>query len=184
MIDMSLTRCAAQRVAVTLVGRSAYRLRRVPMTEGRSDDAQWRITDEMWQRIADLLPPEPSHARGGRPRQSARLMMEGALHILATGSKWKSLPPRFGAASTVYGRFHSWRQAGLFHRMAEQGLLPSEWQAELGRRARRVSRRRRAGAGGPARQDVEPAGQASSSPVAPDHEINERICTSMLGSLP
>jgi transposase len=143
------------------------------MGAGRSLDVEWRITDELWQRITALLPPEPSHARGGRPRQPARLMMEGALYVLATGSKWKSLPPKFGAASTVYGHVHRWHEAGVFRLMVERGLLPPEWYAEFERRARRVGERRRASFDGPADQDSESHDHRPTPPAPRDRGTDE-----------
>lgn len=142
------------------------------MVEQRRDHDPWRITDELWAQIFPLLPPEPSHARGGRPRQPARLMMEGTLYVLVTGCKWKALPPRFGAPSTVYGHFHAWREAGVFRRMMEQGLLSAESYAELERRARRAAARHDDGArqeenGHPAARSTEPPADPASAPPAP-----------------
>jgi hypothetical protein len=28
----------------------------------------WEVSDELWERVQPLIPPTPSHAKGGRPR--------------------------------------------------------------------------------------------------------------------
>jgi transposase len=143
------------------------------MTEGRDTDDQWRLSDERWRQISGLLPPEPTHARGGRPRQPARLMMEGTLFVLVTGCTWKSLPPRFGAPSTVYDHFQGWRDAGAFRRMTEHGLLPPELHAEVERRSRRTGEPRRSDAATLKGEDVETDSPTLSLLVAPDRGVDE-----------
>ena len=100
-------------------------------------DEHFRISDEFWQRIAPLLPPDPPHPKGGRPWAPARPMMEGIFYVLRTGCQWKALPRCFGAPSTVHDRFLLWRQAGVFRKLWRAGLLEFEvdegldfeWQA-------------------------------------------------------
>ncbi len=53
------------------------------------------LTDERWERVRPLLPPPKPPT--GRPAVDHRLIVEGILWIVRTGSSWRSLPPRFGA---------------------------------------------------------------------------------------
>src|SRR5436190_18542410 len=86
-------------------------------------DDGFRVSDELWARIEPLLPPEPSHARGGRPRLPARQAMDGVYFLLRTGAQWKALPRCFGAPSTVHDRFQEWRAAGVFGKLWRAGLV-------------------------------------------------------------
>ena len=100
------------------------------------DDA-WRISDDLWERIEPLLPPERPHPTGGRPWQPARQMADAIFYVLRTGCQWKALPRSLGAPSTVHDRFRDWVEAGVFRRLWERGLLEYdervgidwEWQA-------------------------------------------------------
>jgi len=97
----------------------------------------WRIPDELWLYIEPLLPPERPKPKGGRPRMPDRQAMNAIYYVLRTGCQWKALPRHWGAASTVHDRFQEWRQAGVFHRLWQAGLLEYdrrkgldwEWQA-------------------------------------------------------
>lgn len=60
-----------------------------------------------------------SKARGGRPRRDPRVMLNGIMWILATGSAWRDLPERFGPWQTVYHHFRDWRKRGVFARVIE-----------------------------------------------------------------
>jgi hypothetical protein len=95
------------------------------MTRAVECDHGWQITDAQWQEIAPLLPPVPSHAKGGRPRMPARHAMEAICYVLLTGCSWKRLPGRFGPPSTVYGHFQAWRRDGVIRSMVVRGLIPS-----------------------------------------------------------
>lgn len=86
-------------------------------------DGDWRIPDALWERTEPLLPPEPSHPKGGRPFAPARACMDGICYVLRTGCQWKALPRCFGAPSTVHLRFQRWRDAGVFERLWREGLL-------------------------------------------------------------
>ncbi len=100
-------------------------------------DDGWRIPDELWERIAPLLPPERTHPRGGRPWTPARRVLEALFYVLRTGIQWKALPHSVGAGSPVHGRFQHWVEAGVFRRLWRAGLLAYdarvgidwEWQA-------------------------------------------------------
>jgi putative transposase len=45
----------------------------------------WEVSDEFWERVRPLIPPAPSHAKGGRPRLSDRQAFEAMVYVLRTG---------------------------------------------------------------------------------------------------
>ena len=81
------------------------------------------LTDEHWEQICPLLPPQKPQT--GRPAVDHRLVVEGMLWIVRTGSSWRELPERFGPWSTVSSRYQRWYKEGLWARIL-QVLLPSE----------------------------------------------------------
>jgi len=50
----------------------------------------------------------------GRKPKDDRLMLNGGLWILKTGSPWRDLPPEFGSYQTVHRRFTQWARAGTW----------------------------------------------------------------------
>ncbi|MGA7923737.1 MAG: IS5 family transposase [Thermoplasmata archaeon] len=82
-----------------------------------------RLPNALWDRIARILPPTPSHPRGGRPFSDPRPSFEGIWYLLRTGAQWCALPRCFGPKSTVHGWFEKWRAAGLFQQLWWQILL-------------------------------------------------------------
>ena len=73
----------------------------------------YEITDEQWERIKCLLPPERT-GKPGRPcKTTNRNVINGALWIAHTGAQWKELPLRYGKKSTVHERFKALKDAGI-----------------------------------------------------------------------
>ena len=97
----------------------------------------WEVSDELWDRVKPLIPPAPSHAKGGRPRMDDRKAFEAIIYVLRTGMQWNALPRELGASSTVHDRFQEWEQAGLFVALWQAGLseydeiegIQWEWQS-------------------------------------------------------
>jgi transposase len=81
------------------------------------------LPDALWQRIQPLLPPPPSHARGGAPRTvSDRACMAAIIFMARTSTPWALLPVgEFGCGSvtTCWRRFAEWAAAGVFERLQE-----------------------------------------------------------------
>jgi putative transposase len=100
----------------------------------------WEVDDGLWEQVAPLVPPAPSHAKGGRPRMPDRQAFAAILYVLRTGIQWNALPRELGAYSTVHDRFQAWSGAGFFRRLWEAGVLAYddlvgidwEWQAADG----------------------------------------------------
>ena len=97
------------------------------------------LPDQLWQRIQPLLPPPPSHARGGAPRTvSDRACMAAIIFMARTSTPWALLPVgEFGCGSvtTCWRRFAEWAAAGVFERLQEL-LLCSTFREELFRISR------------------------------------------------
>src|SRR3954471_2372131 len=84
------------------------------------------LTDQQWQRLEFLLPPEKPWT--GRPNEDHRRILTGILGIAGTGAPWRALPPCYGPVGTVSSRFYRWRKAGIW-----QHIL-SDLQAEADQR--------------------------------------------------
>ncbi|KKK44411.1 hypothetical protein LCGC14_3167160 [marine sediment metagenome] len=68
-----------------------------------------RLTDEQWDCIADIFPPP---AKTGRPPSDRRMIVDGILWIMRTGSPWRDLPDEFGPWGTVWDLFDTWNADG------------------------------------------------------------------------
>ena len=71
--------------------------------------ARHRLTDEQWDCIADIFPPP---AKTGRPPSDRRMIVDGILWIMRTGSPWRDLPDEFGPWGTVWDLFDAWNADG------------------------------------------------------------------------
>jgi hypothetical protein len=127
-VGWSLWRRAHQAVA-----KRCHTARRAPRREGASPAPRHTtrqatstvpgpmvapLTDEKWERISSLLPPQKPPT--GRPRRDHRQVLAGMLWVLGTGSSWRDLPKEeFGPWRTVYGRYREWREEGLWQRIVE-----------------------------------------------------------------
>jgi transposase len=77
-----------------------------------------RLSDEQWELISDLFPPP---ARTGRPPTDRRLVVDGILWILQSGSPWRDLPEEeFGPWETIYGLFNTWNADGLLDKILQR----------------------------------------------------------------
>jgi predicted DNA-binding transcriptional regulator YafY len=74
------------------------------------------ITDKQWQAITALLPPQP---QTGRPRANDRQTINGILQVLKSGARWSDIPRQYGAASTCYMRWKTWREQGVWARISK-----------------------------------------------------------------
>jgi putative transposase len=97
----------------------------------------WRVSDEFWEKVQPLIPPTPSHAKGGRTRMDDRQAFAAMIYVLRTGIQWNALPRQMGASSTVHDRYQEWERLGFFEQLWRAGLLEYEelegieweWQA-------------------------------------------------------
>lgn len=91
------------------------------------------VPDELWKRIAPLLPSHPPSPKGGRPRLPDRKVLAGIVFVLRTGIPWEDLPAElgYGCGMTCWRRLFEWTQAGvwpfvlahLHQELGEQGRI-------------------------------------------------------------
>lgn len=97
----------------------------------------WKVSDEFWEKVEPLIPPAPSHAKGGRTRMDDRDAFAAMIYVLRTGIQWNALPRQMGASSTVHDRYQEWERLGFFEGLWRAGLaeydelqgIEWEWQA-------------------------------------------------------
>ena len=77
------------------------------------------VTDDLWEIVEPLLPPEPPKPRGGRPRVPDRAALTGIVFVLKTGIPWEMLPKEMGcgSGSTCWRRLRDWQEAGVWRRL-------------------------------------------------------------------
>ena len=79
---------------------------------------QYALTDGQWEQISPLLPSEK--AGKGRAFKSNRLMMDGILYHMKSGTAWKDLPERFGRYKCVSDRLRLWERTGVWEPVADK----------------------------------------------------------------
>ena len=67
------------------------------------------LTDEQWERLAPLLPPQ--RRATGRPAKDHRVVLNAILWRIRSGAPWRDLPADYGPWETIYSRFRRWRAA-------------------------------------------------------------------------
>ena len=89
------------------------------------------VTDELWELIEPLLPPEPPKPRGGRPRVEDRAALAGIIFVLKSGIPWEMLPQEMGcgSGSTCWRRLRDWEEAGVWEKL-HRVLLDSLGEAD------------------------------------------------------
>jgi transposase len=77
------------------------------------------VTDELWETIEPLLPPEPPKPQGGRARIDDRAALTGIVFVLKSGIPWEMLPKEMGCGSgmTCWRRLKEWHEAGVWERL-------------------------------------------------------------------
>ena len=76
------------------------------------------LTDEEWQILKPLLPPEKA---GGRPRKyPMREVINGIQYVLRAGCAWRLMPHDLPHWQTAYQTWRTWRQDGTWIRMHDQ----------------------------------------------------------------
>jgi transposase len=84
---------------------------------GRSRPYRWKVTDQLWGRLAGLLDDPPRNERyPGRPRYAPRQCLEGILYVLVTGTPWLEVPYRelgLPSGETCRRRLEEWGRRGV-----------------------------------------------------------------------
>ena len=96
--------------------------------------ASCRMPEEFFEIVAHHLPPdEPVGPDGGRPPISNRTVMSVLWYVLATGCRWRDVPPQMGCCGeTVRSRLRLWEAAGIWARLHVDllGLLRRDGELE------------------------------------------------------
>jgi transposase len=87
------------------------------------------VSDEIWEMVEPLLPPEKPKPKGGRPRVSNRAAFTGILFVLKSGIPWEMLPQEMecGCGMTCWRRLDEWQKADVWNRLHELLLAHLEW---------------------------------------------------------
>ncbi|GLW71392.1 transposase [Kitasatospora phosalacinea] len=75
------------------------------------------LSDAEWAVLSRFL---PSSGTAGRPRSDDRVVLNGIVWKLRTGSAWRDVPERYGSWQTLYTRFRRWALDGTFSRILKQ----------------------------------------------------------------
>ena len=76
------------------------------------------LTDDQWQRIEPLIPPEK---HGGRHREvDMRQVLDAIFYLNRTGCQWRALPHDFPAWGTVADYFYRFRNDGTWQKIHER----------------------------------------------------------------
>lgn len=106
------------------------------ISEGSMAGNKWQISDELWEKMAPLLPEHKTHHPLGthRRRVNNRAAMNAILFVLRTGCQWNALNATgICSSSSAHRRFQEWRDAGVFERFWQNGLLAlSSWMPSTG----------------------------------------------------
>src|SRR6266487_4132351 len=87
------------------------------------------VSDEEWQILGPLLPPEKP---GGRPRKyPMREVINGIQYVLRGGCAWRLMPPDLPHWQTAYQYCRAWRQDGTWLRIHDH--LRAEVRTRMGR---------------------------------------------------
>jgi len=89
-----------------------FRLRGIP-----------RLSEPQWEHIRLLLPTYRFQTR--RQVGAPRLIVEGILWVMATGSSWREIPARFGPWSSVAEHYYRWCKDGRWARIRQVLLEPA-----------------------------------------------------------
>src|SRR5438094_10043793 len=88
-----------------------------PRRLGRSEPLKWRVSDQIWERLAPILTDPPRRFRcPGRARYSPRQCLEGILYVLYTDTPWLEVPYRelgLPSGETCRRRLEEWSKRGL-----------------------------------------------------------------------
>ena len=85
----------------------------------------FRVSDELWEVLAPLIPQQVNThpLGGGRPRVPDRTCADGICYVLRTGCQWKALDATgICSGSTAHLRFQEWTAAGVFLELWRVGL--------------------------------------------------------------
>jgi putative transposase len=100
----------------------------------------WRVSDELWAKVAAILSEKDPPKQTGRKRVDARLVLDTLIYRLRSGCQWNQLPRELADDSSAHRTLQRWEKAGVFAAIwaelvsecDELGGVNWEWQAADG----------------------------------------------------
>lgn len=89
---------------------------------------RYELTDQEWNQITSLLPPENTGKRG-HPGKDNRTMLNAMVWIARSGAPRRHLPERYEPWETVYSRFRKWIDEGILDNLFRVLSLEAELEA-------------------------------------------------------
>ena len=74
------------------------------------------ISDSQWKIIEPHLPKPKST---GRPALNPRTVFNAIFWVLDSGAKWRYIPTEFGNWNSIYHKFRSWSDSGVFENILQ-----------------------------------------------------------------
>ena len=105
--------------------------------DGQRSFDDYRMPDELWEQMEELLPDYPPSPKGGRPRADLRGVADAIFYRLRTGCQWNAIPPELAPGSTAHDYFQQWAELGIFDQLWSLAVeiydeligLDREWQS-------------------------------------------------------
>jgi putative transposase len=85
--------------------------------DGQRTFDDYRMPDELWEQMEEILPEYPSSPKGGRPRAYLRSVADAIFYRLRTGCQWKAIPPELAPGSTAHDYYQHWAELGIFEQL-------------------------------------------------------------------
>ena len=77
----------------------------------------WKVNDELWSIVQDIIDELDPPAWTGRPRVGQREALNGIIYQMRTSCQWNQLPKEFGDDSSVHRTLQRWQAKGVFDRL-------------------------------------------------------------------
>lgn len=105
--------------------------------DGKRSFDDYRMPDELWEQMQELLPDYAPNPKGGRPRANLRGVADAIFYRLRTGCQWKAIPPELAPGSTAHDYYQEWAESGVFDALWDMAVevydeligLDWRWQA-------------------------------------------------------
>ncbi|MCC9644334.1 IS5 family transposase [Rhodopirellula sp. JC740] len=102
--------------------------------DGQRSFDNYRMPDELWEQMEQVLPAYPVSANGGRPRADLRRVADAIFYRLRTGCQWNAIPPELAPGSTAHAYYQKWAELGVFDELWDLAvkvydeLIGLDWQ--------------------------------------------------------
>ena len=105
--------------------------------DGQRSFDDYRMPDEMWELMEEILPSYGQSSKGGRPRADLRGVADAIFYRLRTGCQWNAIPPELAPGSTAHDYYQEWTALGIFEQLWSIAVetydelvgLDREWQS-------------------------------------------------------